>query len=231
MNTLLNPCHCKDVYSCTCGAKPTQTPSSSSCCQKSSASPTNPPRDSQPIRGPDLPPIIMTASSSSSIFAVPSIPIPHMETFTKLAGTGCGCGIDCICPGCTEHRGAHASAEEDCPDLCGSCVDHREGYGLHGQPSEPSLQTLQKFLAVAASLPPPPHRRNNLDLHNIMQYGNPGSEPVGIPKLKCCAGKCKCAPSSCCCGDSCGGACQRDESEDDTMRFHDSTDLTSSCCS
>ena len=165
VDTLLNPCHCKDVWSCNCA--PVASGSGSSCgsrctdgldtlalaaasldccssvpsddpihdhCEELACVPQKHPRDnSQPSpkrrskrlharpspeahshqhethaqRGPVLPPILSVPFSDPTTPPPPPVfpAIPPLSSIVELAGSGCTCGFDCNCPGCTEHRG------------------------------------------------------------------------------------------------------------------------------
>lgn len=209
-----------------------------------------------PERGPDLPPLLppshlaLIDATSDAITPVslppPIFPsIPPLNAVASLAGTGCACGFQCACPGCVEHRGAqHASPEHtDCPDECGTCVDHLGGLELplssgttRGAPSAPSAHgapsILDKFFAQAAALPRPPVRRGlagALDTTDVRVYPRDLFEPgpdahdlarrtafglgVALPKLECCGGRCGCPGDSCACGNACDGCCAEHQAE------------------
>lgn len=295
VETLLNPCTCKDVWSCRCrpGAGPgegsgchgglaalaqaaemccspidsalsprgrstkgKQKDGGTECClpavshsppskrRRQSLRATPPPHDNQ-RRGPALPPILSIPPPSSAFSPTippPSFPvIPPLGAIVSLAGTGCTCGFDCTCPGCTEHRGKQHAAHNrgDCPDECGTCVDHQHGVELptttpFGATSSSSSSTsfIDAFFARAAAIPPPPIQRAStiaLDGSNVTVYPRSlfdgegkNSDEVGrafglvqVPKLECCAGRCGCPGDSCGCGDGCGGSCSDHQDGED----------------
>lgn len=197
------------------------------------------PSDNHP-KGPALPPILSVPSSSAVYPSVPppSFPaIPPLGAIVSLAGTGCTCGFDCTCPGCTEHRGQlHAAKDRsDCPDGCGTCVDPQLGMELPTSTpfgtvpaSTSSTSFIDAFFARAAAIPPPPSERASsmtLDGSNVTVYPKSlfsgdrrNLDEVGrafglvnLPKLECCAGRCGCPGDSCGCGDNCGGCCSNHE--------------------
>ncbi|KAJ7112853.1 copper fist DNA binding domain-containing protein [Mycena crocata] len=181
VDSLLNPCECQDGRKC----KQHVGPAASS---------------AQP-HGTTLAPILVpTASPAISIPSFGVTQLPPMRILSSLAGSGCICGVECICPGCVEHRGpvhAAASGRGNCADGCGACVDSSIVV-LTPYPS--STSSIDRFLACAAALPAPPT--------------NP-REVVKLPKLECCAGRCACPPGQCGCGKSCGGCCE----DQDTPSF------------
>ncbi|KAF9535781.1 hypothetical protein CPB83DRAFT_802372 [Crepidotus variabilis] len=88
----------------------------------------------------DLPPLLYDSASlvadasSNSSGTLPDFGFmaPPMSQITSLAGSGCTCGVQCACPGCTEHRG-RGQANPDrrsCADGCGTCIDHSLGMSL-----------------------------------------------------------------------------------------------------
>ena len=112
--------------------------------------------------------------------APPAFPsIPSFSAMTSFDETGCCCGTQCSCPGCTVHRGAEHAAKDvrDCTaGECGTCVDHASGDALpahvlaysqggyasagssSGQPSgrKEGTSFIDAFFATAAALPAPP---------------------------------------------------------------------------
>jgi hypothetical protein len=128
----------------------------SSCCSakkaSSAAAPTLPPLSlfgSHATFTPaPLPKVPLLAPSSSA----PVLTSAYVES---VAASGCCCGFQCSCPGCTEHRGTnHAEpghgdcASGDCP----TCVDHQSGLGLQVPVPLPPFN----FAAAAASSVPAP---------------------------------------------------------------------------
>lgn len=203
--------------------------------QRKSPSPTDNQR-----RGPELPPILSIPPSSAIYPTVPppNFPaIPPLGAIVSLAGTGCTCGFDCTCPGCTEHRGEQHAAKDrsDCPDGCGTCVDHQHGIELPTSTpfgaipaSSSSASFIDAFFARAAAIPPPPAQRSSsmaLDGSNVTVYPlslfegeGKNADEVGrafglvqLPKLHCCAGRCGCPGDSCACGDNCDGRCSKQD--------------------
>lgn len=169
----------------------------------------------RPAPSLDLPPI---RDNFSYGVTVPNFPtMPPMSAMTSLAGSGCTCGLQCACPGCTEHRGPdHASKErKDCTEGCGHCIDNRNGIALPGHENTTN-SILDQFFARAAALPaPPPSRKMGVGVHidptNVMTYPSArGGGTVGLvelPKLECCGGACGCPNGKCGCGKSCDGCC------------------------
>ncbi|KAF7310415.1 Copper-fist domain-containing protein [Mycena chlorophos] len=186
VDSLLNPCNCKSGYKCRCRANdpPAPAPATGGCCGHASSSkrplsrPSSPPHKRtkhrhsppRPTPGPALPPLLFDELSQT-------IPVfdtmPPMSTITSLAGSGCTCGLECACPGCSEHRGPeHVDhSRPTCADGCGTCVDSSAGIGLPSlgglssfgyavsvEPSSPG--PISEFFARAAALPlPPTHSR------------------------------------------------------------------------
>ncbi|KAJ6562164.1 copper fist DNA binding domain-containing protein [Mycena capillaripes] len=148
--------------------------------------------------GPTLAPIREYSAPTHPPSSPPSIPafhidilLPSMRVLASLAGSGCTCGVECICPGCIEHRGpaqAAASGRHSCADGCGMCIDVRSDIALTHPPDTPAT-SIERFLARAAALPAPP--------------SNP-RQVVNLPKL-CCGGRCGCPEGTCACGKSCDG--------------------------
>jgi len=169
--------------------------------------------------GPDLAPLLFSASSSSP----PSIPdfpsMPSMSEISSLAGSGCTCGVRCACPGCVEHIKSGDDTGKRCGEGCGACIDHTIEALPDLMPSQAKESTsiLDRFFAKAAVLPPPPTRRkmNSYYLDPMNTYISPqpsGSQPftfggVNLPKLKCCGDPCVCPAGQCTCGDNCVGSC------------------------
>ncbi|KAK6988605.1 hypothetical protein R3P38DRAFT_3290997 [Favolaschia claudopus] len=256
VDSLLNPCNCPMGRRCKCYLK--QRPSASA--SSSKAKSPHPPPSSHP---PPPPPLTLaplrtlhpTSSSSPSSpsshsssppsphlpIPVPDFdlasPLPPMHIMQSLAGSGCTCGVECICPGCVEHRGpAHAAASgrTSCAAGCGVCVDAESertaaivlSSVLPGSSSRTSktsaaapTSSIDRFLARAAALPLPPSNRGQV---------------VNLPKLECCGGRCGCPDGSCGCGKACGGCCEehlgrvdeRGEDGDGRARLSDSTATT-----
>ncbi|KAK7042007.1 copper-fist domain-containing protein [Favolaschia claudopus] len=215
VGSLLNPCNCPMGRRCKCYLK--QRPSASSSKVKSpqpppsSHPPPPPPLTLAPLR---IPPPTSSPSSSSSPpsphLTIPDFdfasPLPPMRIMQSLAGSGCTCGVECVCPGCVEHRGpAHAAASgrTSCATGCGVCVDAESERVLasvlsgtsssHSTSAAAPTSSIDRFLARAAALPLPPAK--------------PG-QVVNLPKLECCGGRCGCPDGSCGCGKACGGCCE-----------------------
>ncbi|KAF8499104.1 copper fist DNA binding domain-containing protein [Russula emetica] len=143
----------------------------------------------------------------------PTPVVPPFSTFTTLAGTGCTCGLTCQCPGCPTHhsRPSVDSSNAQAQD-CMSCVDQT----LHvidrsgSRDSYLESPVLEKFLAIAQRVPPPP---------------TAGGKHVELPKL-CCGGSCGCGGACGCSGD-CTGCCRFNDgngTHDDPR--NDSTSVT-----
>ncbi|KAJ6534494.1 copper fist DNA binding domain-containing protein [Mycena vulgaris] len=183
VGSLLNPCKCDSGRKC-----------------KPRAGAPHPPT---PPPGPTLAPMLISAPTIRSPSKTPPIPLfgtqlPPMQIMTSLAGSGCTCGVECICPGCVEHRGpidAAASGRHNCADGCGMCTDSRSEI-VFTLPSNYPTNSMDRFLARAAALPAPPANR---------------MEMVILPKLECCGGRCPCPDGTCECGKSCDGSCQDQE--------------------
>ena len=164
--------------------------------RKSCCASKNPPmavsrEDTGPVRGPDLPPLLLDPEQLDPLtrnppcFATPPS-IPPMKSVVLLAGTGCSCGFECACPGCAENRIPSLSAAppetsriRSCPDDCPHCVDRLGGVALP-EPGPASKRhsfggIVDPFLSHAANLPPPPKNRSvDIDPTNITVF------PVGL---------------------------------------------------
>jgi hypothetical protein len=121
--------------------------------------------------------------------SMPSFPLPSMHAVTAIAGTGCCCGFDCNCPGCTEHRGAeHAEpGHGDCASgMCATCVDNIAPLAYVSAPAldvpAPSATALG---ALFAKGPPAMPSLAQPREQSVM----PASAPVA--RSSCCAGKAK----------------------------------------
>ncbi|KAI0252679.1 copper fist DNA binding domain-containing protein [Lactifluus subvellereus] len=123
-----------------------------------------PPRSS-PTPVLDLPPLLFPEAPG------PTPVVPPFSTFTTLAGSGCTCGLTCQCPDCASHRpGVKSSNAQDCMNCVDQSlrvIDPSSSSGFHVK-----SPVLEKFLAEARRVPPPP---------------TPGGKPVELPKL-CCGG-------------------------------------------
>ncbi|KAL1747331.1 hypothetical protein HDZ31DRAFT_61388 [Schizophyllum fasciatum] len=158
---------------------------------------------STPSPGPTLPPLLLSAPPPALL------DMPRFTTLTSLAGSGCTCGVDCTCPGCTEHRGADRATRShaDCAD--GNCIHCVEGATARAEDSlfarsggalgegdvlgtadGAGSDALAQFFARAAQLPLPPNRMG---------------QRVELPKLECCGGNCGCPDGRCGCGQTCDG--------------------------
>ncbi|KAJ7495624.1 hypothetical protein FB451DRAFT_1019820 [Mycena latifolia] len=201
VDSLLNPC-CKPGRKCKSHTRGRLGPSPAAAPKKATA-PAEPLHSRGSSAGPVLPRIVLPyltrVAESASASEQPPIPtfgttqLPSMRIVASLAGSGCTCGVECVCPGCAEHRGpaqAAASERRSCADGCGTCVDARSDVVL----TQPwAASGIDRFLARAAALPAPPATR---------------MEVVNLPKLECCGGRCACPVGSCECGKSCDGCCQ-----------------------
>ncbi|KAL0059680.1 copper-binding transcription factor [Marasmius tenuissimus] len=198
-----------------------------------------------PVPPVELPPLLFSSDSPE----IPDSPltssfpefgvIPSLSEISSLAGSGCTCGIECNCPGCSQHRGhVHADPEAgDCPDGCQTCVDNTNGIELPGTSSS-SASIIDRFFAQAAALPPPPVNRKmgvgaQLDPMNIMVYPKTAIEtkergvPFGlitVPKLECCGGNCGCPDGQCGCGKSCDGCCSEHNHGHENAQDKEGTD-------
>ena len=213
------------------------------------------------IRGPDLPPLLfdpenmVSPSRGTSPFTTPTF-IPSIKSVVLLAGTGCSCGFECACPGCTEHGvppSQDSSDTRSCPDDCPHCVDRLGGIALpEPEPASPRHSfgaAVEAFLSRAANLPPPPKNRSaGIDPTNVTVFpaglfsldlgGSSDSEQqekarsawglVEIPKLECCAGACGCPDGSCLCGNSCAGCCVGGDTPSDPSGPSELAGLTNS---
>ena len=141
-------------------------------------------RDTGPVRGPDLPPLLLNSGRMippPPPFVTPTS-IPSMKSVVLLAGTGCSCGFECACPGCIEHRVPSPSTAtpgpsnlKPCSDGCAHCVDRLGGAALPESElvsQRPSFGgVIETFLSRAASLPPPPKNRSaGIDPTNIRVF-------------------------------------------------------------
>ena len=123
--------------------------------------------------------------------------VPPFSTFTTLAGSGCTCGLTCQCPGCPTHHSrpdvdSRNAQAQDCMTCIDPTLDVIDRSGSRGSYLESPV--LEKFLAIAQRIPPPPIA---------------GGKPVELPKL-CCGGSCGCGGACGCSGD-CTGCCQFNE--------------------
>jgi len=144
-------------------------------------------RDTGPVRGPDLPPLLLNSgrmnppSHDAPRFTTPTS-IPSIKSVVLLAGTGCSCGFECACPGCIEHRVPSPSTTtpgtsnlRPCSDGCAHCVDRLGGVALPESESvsqRPQFRgVIETFLSRAANLPPPPKNRSaGIDPTNIRVF-------------------------------------------------------------
>ncbi|TRM62881.1 hypothetical protein BD626DRAFT_496874 [Schizophyllum amplum] len=191
-------------------------PAGSCCASTSSKTPTttypsSPTPNLSLSPGPTLPPLLLDSADLNAFNLPTAFDLPHFTTFTSLAGSGCTCGVDCVCPGCSQHRGAEhvTHTHEDCADgNCPHCVTEGGegdrlfaasglggfggGYG-GGNDADENNDPLARFFARAALLPLPPVR---------------AGERVELPKLECCGGNCGCPNGTCGCGQACNGCCE-----------------------
>ena len=127
----------------------------------------------------------------------PTPVVPPFSTFTTLAGTGCTCGLTCQCPDCSTH---HSRPGVDSRNVqgqnCMTCVDPTLHVIDQSDSRDSYLESpvLEKFLAIAQRVPPPPIA---------------GGKPVELPKL-CCGGSCACG-GACGCSRDCTGCCEFNE--------------------
>ncbi|KAJ7073230.1 ACE1 transcription factor [Mycena belliarum] len=137
------------------------------------------------------------ASSTAPTFsAFNNTPLPPMRIIASLAGSGCTCGVECLCPGCVEHRGpvGAASGRRSCTDGCGTCTDAASDLIL----TRRHISSIERFFACAAALPAPPTSRK---------------EMVKLPKLHCCGQRCACPEGACGCDKSCDGCCSESQNQ------------------
>ena len=160
-------------------------PARKSCCAARKAPTTiNGREDTGPVRGPDLPPLLLNSGRMNPPpppFATPTS-IPSIKSVVMLAGTGCSCGFECACPGCIEHRVPSPSTAtpgpsnlKPCSDGCAHCVDRLGGVALFESESTSQQQpfggVIETFLSRAASLPRPPKNRSaGIDPTNIRVF-------------------------------------------------------------
>ncbi|KAJ7354019.1 hypothetical protein DFH08DRAFT_673676, partial [Mycena albidolilacea] len=190
VNSILNPCDCRRVWRCRCRtgysapfsrtaaqSRPeeglaTLAEAAAQCCSsKASNSQTSRPSTSihalheeQHPPHLELPAILLNETYLT--LSIPSFPtMPPISTIMSLAGSGCTCGLECACPGCTEHPGPEYIAKDrrSCADGCGTCVDAHAGIAMPGYRTPIALATgttttsiFDRFLARAAALPAPP---------------------------------------------------------------------------
>lgn len=182
-----------------------------------------------------LPPLLYADPSSSSTLqdiSPPTMPdfgfMPPIKQIASLAGSGCTCGVQCACPSCAEHNGNGygLSQKKNCADGCGTCIDPNLQFSLPsntgaGSSMFPSLSHesssdllgnkesfLDRFLACAAALPPPPEYRKtlvHLDPMDTTIYSNKFGPRINLPRLDCCGGRCTCPGDLCSCTPSCAG--------------------------
>jgi len=218
----------------------------SCCASKNKPTVVNDRGDSGPVRGPDLPPLLLNSGQMNlqpPRFTTPTS-IPSIKSVVLLAGTGCSCGFECACPGCIEHRVPSPSTTtpgpsnlRPCSDGCAHCVDRLGGVALP-EPESASQRppfggVIETFLSRAANLPPPPKNRSaGIDPTNIrvfpselfsVDFGggrqeNPRSAwgLVDVPRLECCGGACGCPDGRCRCGTSCAGCCVESDASPDS---------------
>jgi hypothetical protein len=176
--------HPKQISSCS-GANDHSCPSRSRRSSDTATSHTSTP----PVH--NLPPLVFPEVPG------PTPVVPPFSTFTTLAGTGCTCGLTCQCPGCPTHhsrpgvdsRNAQAQDCMSCVDPTLRVIDQNDSRGSYLE-----SPVLEKFLAIAQRVPPPP---------------TAGGKPVELPKL-CCGGSCACGGACGCSGD-CTGCCRFSE--------------------
>lgn len=168
------------------GALPNSEPLTvrKSCCGPKNAPGVAKPREyTGPVRGPDLPPLLLDPERTVPPHDAPRFTsptsIPSIKSVVLLAGTGCCCGFECACPGCIEHRVPSSPGEESnlrpCSDGCAHCVDRLGGVALPetGPVSQqPSFRgAIEAFLSRAARLPPPPKNRPaDIDPTNVTVF-------------------------------------------------------------
>jgi hypothetical protein len=172
------------------GAPPSSEPLTvrKSCCGPKNAPGVVNNRDyTGPVRGPDLPPLLLDHERivpppyDAPRFISPTS-IPSIKSVVLLAGTGCCCGFECACPGCIEHRiplSPGATPEDSnlrpCSDNCPHCVDRLGGIALPEIESvsqqPPFGGVIEAFLSRAARLPPPPKNRpTDIDPTNVTVF-------------------------------------------------------------
>jgi len=120
----------------------------------------------------DLPPILVGPIPSTSAPDFPTM--PPLSSIESIAGSGCTCGLHCICPGCIEHRTPRYVdvSHKDCSEGCGHCVDRTAGIELPGlEISTLGESIVDAFFARATALPDPPaNRRTNMETGNVTIY-------------------------------------------------------------
>ena len=134
VDSLLNPCHCKNVRQCTCrGTSCIAGPSSfgercsdyglQTLAEAAVMFRDRPMQDSASEHSSDPPPAPCCAEERADIVpsarlelppillgpilsaSVPEFPIiPPLSTIKSTAKSGCTCSFNCTCPGCVEHR-------------------------------------------------------------------------------------------------------------------------------
>lgn len=156
-------------------------------CQCQPVTPLSPRSSPTPVL--DLPPLLFPEIPG------PTPVVPPFSTFTTLAGSGCTCGLTCQCPDCVSHRpGVESRNAQDCMNCVDQSlrvIDRSSSSGFHVK-----SPVLEKFLADAKRVPPPPTL---------------GGKPVELPKL-CCGGSCGCG-GACGCDGDCNGCCRDIERE------------------
>ncbi|KAL1667236.1 hypothetical protein GGF50DRAFT_98342 [Schizophyllum commune] len=212
-----------------------------SCCAHKRAS-----KDHSTSPGPTLPPLLLDgrspldapspspfegssllAPSTATPYPFPDLPqftLPHFTTLTSLAGSGCTCGVDCTCPGCSEHRGAEhvTHTHADCKEgNCIHCVDgdmagragalENDAFGFGGSSMFGRDGPLGFGSNDSAGLFGNAAATNDALAKFFAQAAllplppNRSGQRVELPKLECCGGNCGCPDGRCGCGQTCDG--------------------------
>jgi len=230
VDTLLNPCDCSDPYSrCHCDAEGKKQLHAlriiDIATTQLKASPVVHPQriELAPIRD---------SRETQTQHAAPTLPSCHdASVFPRFVESDrCCCGTQCACPGCKEHRRTPIAPEEpDCPDRCASCVDHVTENALPStsrSASDHYTGSIDRFLALAATLPTPPKQLRPFDLQQLSESvvvypstvfqcenARAVAQLVRIPPLECCGGQCQCPTDNCNCTEACKGCCAENEEE------------------
>lgn len=174
-----------------------ETPSSSCCSSKKIL----------PSADPEVPPLsffgshLLAPVERAPIPAPPYLPPPLPPASTLQAestASGCCCGFQCNCPGCTEHRGA-AYAEpghSDCASGdCPTCVNNESGLGLE---STAPLPIFNFMVSLPKDVPAPSATALNALFARIPQTKLPQSSTRDAHQLQpatpaiggsCCGGR------------------------------------------
>ncbi|KAL1672991.1 hypothetical protein EV122DRAFT_271082, partial [Schizophyllum commune] len=250
VDALLNPCCCGDVRGCRCNiaqasTSATTTSTSATVFLARAGSPSSGlnalaaaaaalsrqiPKSPLHQDGPSPSPFegsSLLAPSTASTSPFPDLPqftLPHFTTLTSLAGSGCTCGVDCTCPGCSEHRGAEhvTHTHADCKEgNCIHCVDgdmagradalENDAFGFGGSSMFRRDGPLGFGSNDSAGLFGNAAATNDALAKFFAQAAllplppNRSGQRVELPKLECCGGNCGCPDGRCGCGQTCDG--------------------------